>query len=72
MPGPITKDEEEVAETLYALAGMLPDNGSNVKSEPDSGSLPENSTVLQDQEESESANATVEGFSLRQGTFIGY
>ncbi|KAK7352249.1 hypothetical protein VNO80_17668 [Phaseolus coccineus] len=66
LPGPITKDEEEVAETLYALAGMLPDNGSNVKSEPDSESLPENSTVLQDQEESESANATVEASGATQ------
>ncbi|GMI82487.1 hypothetical protein HRI_001918000 [Hibiscus trionum] len=26
--GPITKDEEEVVETLYALAGMFPDGGS--------------------------------------------
>ncbi|XP_021284272.1 uncharacterized protein LOC110416582 isoform X3 [Herrania umbratica] len=26
--GPITKDEEEVAETLYALAGMFPDSDS--------------------------------------------
>jgi len=51
---------------------MLPDNGSHVKSEPNSESLPKNSTVLQDQEESQSANATVEGFSLRHGTFIGY
>lgn len=25
LDGPITKDEEEVAETLYALAGMVPD-----------------------------------------------
>ncbi|CAN4122982.1 unnamed protein product [Withania somnifera] len=25
LEGPITKDEEEVAETLYALAGMIPD-----------------------------------------------
>jgi len=72
LPGPITKDEEEVAETLYALAGMLPDNDSNTKSEPDSESLPENSRVFQDQEESQSANVTVEGFSLRHGTFIRY
>ncbi|EOY15020.1 Uncharacterized protein TCM_034220 isoform 1 [Theobroma cacao] len=28
VPGPITKDEEEVAETLYALAGMFPDSDS--------------------------------------------
>ncbi|KAL2346247.1 hypothetical protein Fmac_000247 [Flemingia macrophylla] len=60
MPGPITKDEEEVVETLYALAGMFPDNASNAKSELESESLPENSTLLQDQEESLSANATIE------------
>ncbi|TXG52065.1 hypothetical protein EZV62_021234 [Acer yangbiense] len=29
--GPITKDEEEVVETLYALAGMFPDNDSHDK-----------------------------------------
>lgn len=28
LEGPITKDEEEVAETLYALAGMIPDTGT--------------------------------------------
>ncbi|CAJ1973219.1 unnamed protein product [Sphenostylis stenocarpa] len=66
LPGPITKDEEEVAETLYALAGMFPDNGSSVKSEPDSESLPENSTVLQDQEESQSATATLEASGATQ------
>ncbi|XP_020208127.1 uncharacterized protein LOC109793068 [Cajanus cajan] len=60
LPGPITKDEEEVVETLYALAGMFPDNGSNAKSELDSESFPENSTVLQDQEESHCANVTIE------------
>ncbi|KAL5557892.1 hypothetical protein UlMin_034103 [Ulmus minor] len=31
---PITKDEEEVAETLYALAGMFPDNSANDESKP--------------------------------------
>ncbi|KAK7351754.1 hypothetical protein VNO77_11425 [Canavalia gladiata] len=60
LPGPITKDEEEVVETLYALAGMFPYNGSNARSEPDGESLPENSTVLEDQEESQSADATIE------------
>ncbi|XP_057973141.1 uncharacterized protein LOC131161411 [Malania oleifera] len=30
--GPITKDEEEVVETLYALAGMFPDNDTTDKS----------------------------------------
>ncbi|PON70734.1 hypothetical protein PanWU01x14_077600 [Parasponia andersonii] len=33
--GPITKDEEEVAETLYALAGMFSNNNSNDKSKQD-------------------------------------
>ncbi|RDX93621.1 hypothetical protein CR513_24085, partial [Mucuna pruriens] len=67
LPGPITKDEEEVVETLYALAGMFPgNNGSNAKSELESESLPENSTVLQDQEESQSANATVEASGTTQ------
>ncbi|MCD7455791.1 hypothetical protein HAX54_029645 [Datura stramonium] len=28
LEGPITKDEAEVAETLYALAGMIPDTGT--------------------------------------------
>ncbi|KAH1244253.1 hypothetical protein GmHk_06G014925 [Glycine max] len=67
-PGPITKDEEEVVETLYALAGMFPsDKASNVvKSELDSESLPENSTVLQDQEESQSANVTLEASGATQ------
>jgi len=61
-------------ETLYALAGMFPaDNASNaIKSELGSESLPENSTVLQDQEESQSANVTVEGCSLPHGTFNSY
>ncbi|KAB1203664.1 hypothetical protein CJ030_MR8G002770 [Morella rubra] len=31
--GPITKDEEEVVETLYALAGMFPNSDANEKSE---------------------------------------
>ncbi|RDY13011.1 hypothetical protein CR513_02127, partial [Mucuna pruriens] len=59
--GPITKDEEEVAETLYALAGMFPDNGSNHNmKEPDGESLPDNSSVLQD---SILASATAPGAS---------
>ncbi|KAF7817642.1 uncharacterized protein G2W53_031611 [Senna tora] len=47
--GTITKDEEEVVETLYALAGMFPNSGSNDtdSSKLDGDSLPENS-VLQD------------------------
>ncbi|KAK7382954.1 hypothetical protein VNO78_28618 [Psophocarpus tetragonolobus] len=55
--GSITKDEEEVAETLYALAGMFPDNGSNNNStELDGKSFPEKSLVLQDWEDNASAS----------------
>ncbi|GAU13579.1 hypothetical protein TSUD_346830 [Trifolium subterraneum] len=56
--GPITKDEQEVAETLYALAGMFAISGSNEVNELDSESLPKNSSVSQDQ--AESTNATFE------------
>ncbi|KAE9603533.1 hypothetical protein Lal_00002134 [Lupinus albus] len=49
--GAITKDEQEVAETLFSLAGMFPQNDSNAsKTELECQSLPE-----------ESANATFEG-----------
>lgn len=34
--GPITKDEEEVVETLYAMAGMFPENDSENKSKLES------------------------------------
>lgn len=37
--GPITKDEEEVVETLYALAGMFPDNDPSNKNKVDCESL---------------------------------
>ncbi|KAK4351878.1 hypothetical protein RND71_027396 [Anisodus tanguticus] len=40
LEGPITKDEEEVAETLYALAGMIPDTETLSKSKINS-QLPE-------------------------------
>lgn len=33
MSGPITKDEEEVVETLYALAGMFPNNVASESSD---------------------------------------
>ena len=49
--GPITKDEAEVAETLYALAGMFPGKCLNNKSELVGESLPENSSVLHELEE---------------------
>ncbi|KAF5455775.1 hypothetical protein F2P56_025320 [Juglans regia] len=38
LSGPITKDEEEVVETLYALAGMFPNNDANEKSKVESKS----------------------------------
>ncbi|KAG5020421.1 hypothetical protein JHK87_016276 [Glycine soja] len=48
-------DEEEVAETLYALAGMFPHNASNHNSIIlDGKSLPANSSVLQDLEDNSS------------------
>ncbi|XP_016568403.2 uncharacterized protein LOC107866899 isoform X2 [Capsicum annuum] len=40
LEGPITKDEEEVAETLYALAGMIPDTDTLSESKINS-QLPE-------------------------------
>ncbi|KAL2964214.1 hypothetical protein AAZX31_17G244200 [Glycine max] len=56
--GPITKDEQEVAETLYALAGMFPHNASNHNStDLDGKFLPDNSSVLQDLEDNASAAA---------------
>lgn len=68
--GPITKDEEEVAETLYALAGMFSDNGSNHNSkELDGESLPDNSSVLQDLEDNTSA--TLEDSILVSATAQG-
>ncbi|KAL2319077.1 hypothetical protein Fmac_032953 [Flemingia macrophylla] len=66
--GPITKDEEEVAETLYALAGMFPDNGSNHNGKQTEGeSLPDKSSVLQGMEDNASAalEATAQGGSPR-------
>ena len=48
-------------ETLYALAGMFPDSGSNDRSELHGESLPENSSTLQDL--GESPNSAFEGSS---------
>lgn len=60
MLGPITKDEQEVAETLYALAGMFPTNGGfNAENAVDRESLPKNSVS---QEQEESTNATFQGY----------
>ncbi|KAJ8772634.1 hypothetical protein K2173_027811 [Erythroxylum novogranatense] len=44
--GPITKDEEEVVETLYALAGMFLDNRPNSKKELENASLDELPSAL--------------------------
>ncbi|XP_054818738.1 uncharacterized protein LOC129318154 isoform X2 [Prosopis cineraria] len=49
--GPITKDEEEVVETLYALAGMFLNNDSNERLKLEGDSSPENSN-LQDLDKS--------------------
>ncbi|CAI0435271.1 unnamed protein product [Linum tenue] len=47
--GPITKDEEEVAEALYALAGMFPDNTlTDSKSKLQNDPPDENTTALKD------------------------
>ncbi|KAI5402835.1 uncharacterized protein LOC127087998 isoform X1 [Lathyrus oleraceus] len=56
--GPITKDEQEVAETLYALAGMFPTNDEN---ELDRESVQKKLSGSQDQDES--ANVIYEGAS---------
>ncbi|KAJ7957863.1 Restriction of telomere capping protein [Quillaja saponaria] len=52
---PITKDEEEVVETLYALAGMFPDSGTSDRNRLDGESLPEKSSVFQNLTESPNA-----------------
>jgi len=72
--GPITKDEQEVAETLYALAGMFPHNASNHNStDLDGKFLPDNSSVLQDLEDNASA-AALQGylFILNSHPYLGY
>lgn len=66
--GSITKDEEEVAETLYALATMFPHSGSNhIIKELDGEPFMENSSVLQDMKENVNASsleASVQGESF--------
>ncbi|XP_059459880.1 uncharacterized protein LOC132189248 isoform X3 [Corylus avellana] len=52
LSGPITKDEEEVVETLYALAGMFPGNDVNEKSKLDSESMEEKPSALPESRES--------------------
>ncbi|AES59733.2 hypothetical protein MTR_1g025180 [Medicago truncatula] len=64
--GSITKDEEEVAETLYALAAMFPRSGSNdIIKELDGEPFMENSSVLQDMKEK--VNASLEASVIIQG-----
>ncbi|XP_037494944.1 uncharacterized protein LOC105635347 isoform X2 [Jatropha curcas] len=50
--GPITKDEEEVVETLYALAGMFPDNDPDCNTKLDRASLEASSLALPEASES--------------------
>ncbi|XP_062164014.1 uncharacterized protein LOC133870807 isoform X2 [Alnus glutinosa] len=52
LSGPITKDEEEVVETLYALAGMFPSNDVNEKSKLDGESMEEKPSALPESRES--------------------
>lgn len=45
--GPITKDEEEVVETLYALAGLVfPNNEANGNGKVESETLDANASAL--------------------------
>ncbi|KAM5565118.1 hypothetical protein ABKV19_019242 [Rosa sericea] len=51
--GPITKDEEEVVETLYALAGLVfPNNEANGNSKVESETLDANASALPDSKNS--------------------
>ncbi|GAU26840.1 hypothetical protein TSUD_02420, partial [Trifolium subterraneum] len=60
----ITKDEEEVAETLYTMAAMFPHSDS-ISKKLDGESLIENSSVSRDMKEN--ANATLEASVIGQG-----
>lgn len=58
--GPITKDEEEVVETLYALAGLVfPNNEANGNSKVHSEAFDANASALT--ESKNSAKPEVEG-----------
>lgn len=50
--GPITKDEEEVVETLYAMAGMFPENDSLSNSKLESAPSEAKPPALQEHRES--------------------
>lgn len=65
--GPITKDEEEVVETLYALAGMFPNNVASDKPNLDPECLEVDPSGLP--EPKETHMPTPEGLYLYQGTF---
>lgn len=47
----ITKDEEEVVETLYALAGLFPRNDSNDNGKVDCESFDANPSALPESKE---------------------
>ncbi|CAJ2675757.1 unnamed protein product [Trifolium pratense] len=63
----ITKDEEEVAETLYTMAAMFPHSDS-ISKKLDGESLIVNSSVLRDVKEN--ANATLEASVIGQGASL--
>ncbi|XP_045826584.1 uncharacterized protein LOC123918543 isoform X2 [Trifolium pratense] len=63
----ITKDEEEVAETLYTMAAMFPHSDS-ISKKLDGESLIVNSSVLRDMKEN--ANATLEASVIGQGASL--
>lgn len=68
--GDITKDEEEVVETLYALAGLFPNNDANDNSKLDTESLDANPSALP--ESKETPTPAFEGdplFSARKSSF---
>ncbi|XP_004500942.1 uncharacterized protein [Cicer arietinum] len=64
--GPITKDEEEVAETLYALAGMFVESELNCESMPK-----KNASVLQDQEENTTSGALENANLIPESSLTG-
>lgn len=61
--GPITKDEEEVVETLYALAGMFPNDVASDKSKLDSEYLETDPSALP--EPKETHTPVLEGLFLQ-------
>ena len=66
--GPITKDEEEVAETLFALARMFPNNDTNDDFKGKHESLKPNPSGVP--ESNNSHSLAVEGFLSSQTRFL--